>query len=111
MVSGVEKRNEGVDLFQMEEPFSGDETEAWKRPLEASLRRAYQSHAQGALVRSGISVVMWFFLLVVYRLDIIRLEHFTGVSISILYLILFNVPVLWILRNLRSKRLFGFSRS
>ena len=67
-------------------------------------RRLYKRHFQGALVRTGASLFMWIAAWVALLLGAIQSSHFTGVTISILYLILINPPTLWVLKNLTDKR-------
>jgi len=68
-------------------------------------RRLYRRHFQGALVRSGASLFMWISAWVALLSGAIQSSHFTGVTISILYLILINPPTLWILKKLTDRRL------
>ncbi len=65
------------------------------------LAHIYKRHVQGALVRSGASVIMWFCGWVAYYIGDIRDENFAGMSGAVLYLILLNPPTLWILRRVR----------
>jgi hypothetical protein len=55
-------------------------------------RRLYKRHFQGALIRCGASLFMWIAAWVALLLGAIQSSHFTGVTISILYLILINPP-------------------
>ncbi|TSA46238.1 MAG: diguanylate cyclase [Deltaproteobacteria bacterium] len=68
----------------------------------------YRRHFQGALVRSGASVVMWVFALVAYLANIIKMNHFTGISLSVLYLILINPPTLLLLKHITQMRLYKY---
>lgn len=68
----------------------------------------YRQHVQGALVRSGASVFMWVFALAAYHGNIIRINHFTGITISVLYLILINPPTLLLLRHIRDVGLYRY---
>ena len=72
------------------------------------LAHVYKRHVQGAIIRSGASVVMWCSGLIAYQIGLIRIENFTGASFAVLYLILFNLPCLWILRQITNKRLFSY---
>ena len=65
------------------------------------LAHIYKRHVQGALVRSGASVIMWFCGWVAYYIGDIRDENFAGMSGAVLYLILLNPPTLWILGRVR----------
>ena len=67
--------------------------------------RLYRRHVQGALVRSGASLFMWIAVWVSLLFGAIQSIHFTGVTISIIYLILINPPTLWVLKKLRDRRL------
>jgi signal transduction histidine kinase len=69
-----------------------------------SLEGIYKRLLQGAWVRSGASVFMWFFGLIAYFFEMISRFAFIGVSITVLYLILINPPTLWILKRIRHKK-------
>lgn len=69
---------------------------------------AYKRHVQGGIVRSGASVVMWSSCWLAYRFDLIRIDNFSGVTFAVLYLILFNLPTLWVLKNIKNIKLFGY---
>jgi len=69
----------------------------------------YRQHFQGALVRSGASVVMWVFALVSYLENTIKINHFTGVTLSVLYLILINPPTLLLLKHITHVGLYKYS--
>ena len=68
------------------------------------LAHVYRRHVQGAIIRSGASVVMWCSGLIACQIGLIRIDNFTGVSFAVLYLILFNLPCLWILRQVTTRR-------
>jgi signal transduction histidine kinase len=70
-----------------------------------SLEGVYKRHLQGAWVRSGASVFMWFYSLIAYNLRTFDSFAFTGVSSTVLYLILINPPTLWILKRIRQKKI------
>ncbi len=70
------------------------------------MRRSYRRNVQGALVRSGASLMMWVCALVSFWTGAIQINHFAGISVSIAYLVLINVPILWILK--RSTQLVSF---
>lgn len=61
------------------------------------LTSIYKRHVQGAFVRSGASVLMWCCAWIAYLVGDIHSENFTGISFTVLFLILFNLPTLWIL--------------
>ncbi|MHB9097972.1 MAG: sensor histidine kinase [Syntrophales bacterium] len=84
----------------------GDRNPADGRPGDLGL--IYKRHVQGAIVRSGASVLMWFCGWIAYHIGDIRSENFIGISFSVLFLILFNLPTLWILRRISNKRYFGY---
>ncbi|MBM4329448.1 MAG: PAS domain S-box protein [Deltaproteobacteria bacterium] len=64
------------------------------------LKLLYTRHVQGAIVRSGASAIMWLFALAAYVADIIKTNHFTGITLSVLYLLLINPPTLFLLKRL-----------
>ena len=68
----------------------------------------YKRHVQGAFVRSGASVLMWLCAWIAYSIGDIKSEHITGISFSVVFLILFNVPTLWILAHIKKKRHFEY---
>jgi signal transduction histidine kinase len=76
--------------------------------LTDNLALIYKRHVQGGVIRSGASLVMWFSCWIAYQFGLIHIEHFTGVSFAVLYLILFNLPTLLILKNISSMKLFGY---
>lgn len=51
---------------------------------------------------------MWLCALTSYYVGDIRSDNFTGISFSVLFLILFNVPTVWILKHISDKKLFGY---
>jgi signal transduction histidine kinase len=67
-------------------------------------RRLYRRHVQGAIVRSGASLFMWIAAWVSLSFGAIQPIHFTGVTISIIYLVLINPPTLWVLKKLTDRR-------
>ncbi len=70
----------------------------------------YRRHVQAAFVQGGASVVMWGFALVAYMTDLIQGHHFLGVSITVLYLVLINPPILRMMKGASDTRhLFAFS--
>ncbi len=86
-----------------------DETfqdERYLRPEK--LDRLLRKHLQGALVRSGASLFMWFFVLVAFVAKVVQVEHFVGVSAAVGFLILINPPTLWLLKRVSRRRLFEF---
>lgn len=69
----------------------------------------YRRHLQGAIVRSVASVVMWVFALASYSEDIIEMHHLTGITLSILYLILINPPTLLLLKHITRVRVYQYA--
>ncbi|MBW2675376.1 MAG: diguanylate cyclase [Deltaproteobacteria bacterium] len=69
----------------------------------------YRRHVQGAIVRSVASVLMWVFALVSYYEDVIRIHHLTGITLSVLYLILINPPTLLLLKHITQVRLYQYA--
>jgi len=69
----------------------------------------YRRHLQGAIVRSVASVVMWVFALASYSEDIIKTHHLTGITLSILYLILINPPTLLLLKHITRVRVYQYA--
>ncbi|MDO9514642.1 MAG: diguanylate cyclase [Syntrophales bacterium] len=69
----------------------------------------YWRHFQGALVRSAASAVMWVFALVAYHADTIRINHFTGITLSVMYLILINPPTLLLMKHITRVRLYQYA--
>ncbi|MDH4266754.1 MAG: ATP-binding protein [Deltaproteobacteria bacterium] len=63
------------------------------------LMRLYRRHVQGALVRSGASLVMWLFALIAFLEGIIKSNHILGISFAVTFLILMNLPTLWALKH------------
>ena len=70
--------------------------------LEAvsDLKYLYVKHTQRALVRSVASLVMWLFALAAFLAGNIRSNHLIGVSASVAFLVLFNLPTLWVLKRI-----------
>ncbi len=72
------------------------------------LKLLYTRHVQGAIVRSGASVIMWLFAMTAYVGDIIKTNHFTGITLSVLYLISINPPTLFLLKRLHQVRTYRY---
>lgn len=70
------------------------------------LKMLYRRHFRAALVRCSASVVMWLFALTAYYENLIKITPFTGISLSVLYLILINPPTLLLLRHITHMRLY-----
>jgi len=87
-----------------------EETQQNKPEMSADFFKSlYKRQFQGALVRSGASAVMWLFALLSYLTNETKINHFTGVSLSVIYLISINPPLLLILKRLKSKRSFKYT--
>ena len=71
------------------------------------LHRLNRRHFQGAMVRSGASLFMWFAALGAYLCQVIDAKNFLGVSGSVLFLILINPPTLWILKETKNKKSYA----
>jgi len=69
-------------------------------------KKLFRRHVQGALVRSGASLIMWLFALVSFWGGAIQINRFMGISASVGYLVLINPPTLWILK--RSTQIISF---
>lgn len=71
-------------------------SDVWKTDY---MRNLYRRHVQGALVRSGASLLMWLFALGSFWAGAIQINNFRGISASVAYLVLINPPTLWILKR------------
>jgi signal transduction histidine kinase len=86
----------------------GSRPETDTRDFSPESRGGFQKRLrQGAWVRSGASVFMWFFSLIAYGLKTIDWFAFAGISLAVIYLILINPPTLWVIRWVRQKRTAG----
>ncbi|MFH1981483.1 MAG: PAS domain S-box protein [Pseudomonadota bacterium] len=74
---------------------------------EASRTRHYKTHVQGAVVRSATSSAMWLFALFAYWMDDIQAEHLIGISCSVLFLVLMNLPTLFVLKRIADKKTYA----
>jgi PAS domain S-box-containing protein len=68
----------------------------------------YRRYFQGALVRSGASAAMWFFALFAFLANGIRINHFIGITFSVVYLILINPPTLLLLKRITQMHLYKY---
>ncbi|MBW2615261.1 MAG: response regulator [Deltaproteobacteria bacterium] len=68
----------------------------------------FKRHLQGALVRSGASLIMGLFAIIAFYIASIKSHHLAGVGFSILFLILINPPTLWILKKIKSKLVYRY---
>jgi len=62
------------------------------------LKRLYKTHQQGAIVRSGANSFMAMAVLSAYLFDTIEYTAFVGFSFSAAFLVLMNLPILWIVK-------------
>ena len=68
----------------------------------------FKRHLQGALVRSGASLIMGLFAVIAFYIGSIKPHHLAGVGFSILFLILINPPTLWILKKIKSRLVYRY---
>ena len=68
----------------------------------------FKRHFQGALVRSGASLIMGLFAVIAFYIGSIKPHHLAGVGFSILFLILINPPTLWILKKIKSRLVYRY---
>lgn len=78
-----------------------------KQPAE-KLKRAYERQFKGAVGRSVSSSIMWTFAMLAFWLGVIKSRHMLGISISVIYLIVINPPLLLILKHLTKKSSYAF---
>jgi signal transduction histidine kinase len=71
-------------------------------------KNLFRRHVQGALVRSGASAFMWVFALAAFLEGHIKKDQMIGVGASVAFLILINLPSLWLLKRITQKNLFKF---
>ena len=63
----------------------------------------YKRHRRGAFLRSIASFIMWLSCFGAYLLGFIHIDNLIADSIAVLYLILMNIPCLWILTKIHSR--------
>ena len=68
----------------------------------------FKRHLQGALIRSGASLLMGLFAVIAFYMGSIKSHHLAGVGFSILFLILINPPTLWILKRIKSRLVYRY---
>ena len=68
----------------------------------------FKRHLQGALVRSGASLIMGLFAVIAFYTGTIKFHHLAAVGFSILFLILINPPTLWILKRTESRLVYRY---
>ncbi len=68
--------------------------------------KLFKTHVQGAIVRSVASLLMWLVALLAFWFGEIQISHFSGISYSVLFLILINPPTLFFLRYNKRKNVY-----
>jgi len=68
----------------------------------------YKRHRQGALARSGASLFVWMFLVIGFFSGTVDRNGIIGISAAALFLILMNIPTLWILKRIRERRIHEY---
>jgi PAS domain S-box-containing protein len=89
----------------MSEPSYHDEAKSHVDYLAVLYRR----HFQGALVRSGGSVIMWLVALAAFHTNVINIDHFKGITLSVVYLILINPPTLLLLKRITNIHTYRYA--
>jgi len=69
----------------------------------AFAKALYLSHKQGAWARSGACFFGWLFITVGFSLDTIDIQALIGISVVGAFLILMNIPTLWILKRIKRR--------
>lgn len=72
-------------------------------PLEIDLARLHRTHAQGAVLRSGGSLLMLIFALGGYAAGHLKSGNIAGIGAATAYLLGMNPPVLWLIRRIRGR--------
>ncbi len=67
----------------------------------------YKKHFRGAYARSGAAILVFFFILIGWRLGTYDLQSLLGCGLFTLYLILLNPPTLWILKRIRKRKSYS----
>lgn len=67
------------------------------------LQYLYKRHRRAAFVRAGTSILMWLSAVAAYGLGFIHTHNFISDSVAVLYLILMNPPLLWVLKRIESR--------
>lgn len=74
---------------------------------DAHQAKLFKTHVQGAIIRSIASLIMWLFALFAFWVDDIRFSHFTGISCSVLFLVLINPPTLFIIKRITRNKVYA----
>ncbi len=77
-----------------------------KNLTREKLQSLNQRHVKGAFARSIASLSLWTFAFGAYLLDVLKAHHFLGISISVTYLLLINIPILLALEKITEARLY-----
>ena len=72
------------------------------------LNSLYRRHLNGAYFRSGASIVLWILLLAAFLFDIIGSVSFLACTICVVYLILINPPILFLLKRVKKPRTYQY---
>lgn len=73
---------------------------------EKKKERLIRAHIQGAYVRSGASILIGVLTFVAYLKDTISFGSLVGSSVTLLFIILMNVPMIALIRRIDSRRWF-----
>lgn len=85
-----------------------EKAEDRKKLQREQKERLYKNQFNGACVRSGGVIVIWFFTFLSYLYGAIDLRAFKGSSLSIGYILLMHVPLIPLLRCVSEKKLYEF---
>jgi len=79
------------------------------RELQASQsQKLYKRHRRGAKVRAFASATMWIVALIAFSVGSITKYEFIGISTSVIYLIVINFPILYIIQKIKRKRYYQY---
>jgi two-component system, cell cycle sensor histidine kinase and response regulator CckA len=78
-----------------------------KLPAE-KLDVLYKKQLIGAFVRSGSSIAMWAIALLSFFIGAHKFYNFIGISVSVLYLIVINFPILLVFKHITAKRSYAY---
>jgi len=65
--------------------------------------KVYRRHREGALVRSGASLLMWISAIPALKVGILDGVQFRGITLAVAFLVAMNIPLLWFARLCRSR--------
>ena len=63
----------------------------------------FKRHLQGAIVRSGASLFVWLFFVVGFYYNFVDYKGIVGITAAALFLVLMNIPTLWVLKYIRRR--------